>query len=292
MIKTKQSVTIVMSTLLVALCVGCGSTKLARNEVHAPNSNEENNVTIDSTRVDIVDWSNRTLGSSAQPEWLQTLVLYGNARQFKNMFGVSDDRVVKPSIFEGKSEVQALNLALAEFSWSLSAELCQSIEGYLVAGTGTKRQDQMNALRNYAIRVHADIVGAREETRFWQKYNTVDKKTNTTETKYVYYVIYSLDSRTWETIVKKYMTDLIGELVENKVDESFIAEVGACYSKIVSDADKKDREKAERELAYIRSKQAEEKNSQDESKKFESSEDAKVKASQSARELVYASYLK
>lgn len=270
----------------------------------SPNTNKANDVEVAvSTRMEIVDWANRAMGSPAQPDWLQSLTVFKNGSKFKSMAGISDERVVKYSSFTGKSEVQALNLAMAEFSWSLASELSSSLEGYLAAGTGTRNQHNMDALRNYAIRVKADIVGAREEARFWQKVNVIDKATGKTDTQYIYYIVYSMDSAVWEAVVRKYMTELIGELVENNVDQTFIAEVGACYSRLVADADKKDQQQAEKELAAARAAQAQAEAEAAKAnqataeaayaaKKLDAETEAKVQAAQQARELMYASFLK
>ena len=292
-----------VTVLALAALVSCGSTKV-EPAAQGPKSNSENNVVVAPvTKMEILDWSNRGLGSPAQPDWLQSLVIFKNGDAYKKMAGIDENRVLKTSSFTGKSEVQALNLALGEFAWSLAAELGTSLEGYLTVGTGTRNQHEMNALRNYAARVHADIVGAREETRFWQKLRTTDPETGKQEIVYNYHVVYSMDAQTWELIVKKYMTDLIGELVENNVDQTFIAEVGACYSRLVADADKKDKLQAEKELAAARAAQAQADaeaakanqaaaEAQYASKKLDAETEAKVDAAKKSRELMYQSFLK
>lgn len=300
--KFMKIISVATIVLAMGMIISCGSTKVENTQT--ANSNKDNNVSVvPNTKMEILDWCNRGLGSPAQPDWLQSLAIFKNGDAYKRMAGIDSSRVLKVSQFAGKSEVQALNLALGEFAWSLASELGMSIEGYLAAGTGTRNQHEMNALRNYAVRVHADIVGAREENRFWQKLRTTDEETGKQEVIYNYWVVYSMDAQTWELVVKKYMTDLIGELVENNVDQSFIAEVGACYSKIVADADKKDRQQAEKELAAARAAQAKAdaeaaKANQATaeaayaSKKLDAETEAKVDAAKKSRELMYASFLK
>ena len=274
----------------------------ASNEIKA-NSNKENGVVVNPTRVEILDWSYRAMGSPAQPEWLQPLVMYTNADAFKKVSGVDADRIVKYSHFTGKSETQALNLALGEMAYSLASELSMSILGKLEVGTGTKNQDEMNALRNYAVRVRADISGVREEYRFWQKSRTFDTVTNErSEPYYEYYVVYSLSKDAWDKFVRSYMANLVGDMIEGGVDESFVREVGALTSQLQEESDRKDRQQAEKELAaaraYIAQADAEAAKANQATaeaslaaKKLSAAEEEKVQAAQTARELMYASFL-
>ncbi len=296
--KFMKIISVAAVVLTIGMIMSCGSTKVAETTAPQISSNNENDVsaTPDNYMV-IADWANRSLGVPSQPQWLVNLAA-GNGALFKKTFALDDNRIAKLSTMRGKSEIQALNLAMGEFGWSLGYELGTKILGKLENGTGRYNQDQMNALRNYAMRVKATVVGAREEARFWQRLKNIDKKTKEEEQYYLYSIVYSLDKNSWEAVVKHYMTELIGDLAEAGIDQSFLKEVGALYSEIVNEEDKIDEQKAKRELAAAQAVQAKAESdaaiaqANVAAKKIEAEAQAKADAAASARQILYASFLK
>ena len=301
--KFMKTASVAAAVLALGMIISCGSTKVESAPASQSfNSNEQNDVIVDTTQMYILDWTARSLGQSAQPQWLLNLA-GGNGSMFKKTFGIEDNRIAKLSIMDGKSEIQALNLAMAEFGWSLGFELGYKIIGKLAAGTGTYNQDQMSALRNYAMRIKATVVGAREETRFWQKIKVVDKNTKEENQYYRYSIVYSLDKNNWEAVVKHYMTELIGDLAEQNIDQSFLKEVGALYSEIVNEEDKIDEQKARKEIAaaQVIMAQADAETAKANqataeaalaAKKLDADAQAKADATATARTALYARFLK
>ena len=296
--KFMKIASVLATVLALGMIVSCGSTKVTETTGSQINSNNENNVSVATDNVMVIsDWTNRSLGIPAQPQWLINISA-GNGELFKKTFGVDENRIVKVSMMRGKSEIQALNLAMGEFGWSLGFELGYKIIGKLAAGTGTYNQNQMNDLRNYAIRIKANVVGAREEARFWQRLKTIDNKTKKEEQYYQYNIVYSLDKNSWEAIVKHYMTELIGDLAEAGIDQSFLKEVGALYSEILNEEDKIDEQKAKRELAAAQAVQAKAESDAAiaqanlAAKKLDAEAQEKANSAAAARELMYQSFLK
>ena len=65
---------------------------------------------------------------------------------------------------------------------------------------------------------------------------------------YVYYTVYSMDKSTWDALVRKYLMDLMGtEGLETETQKK----IGALFTEMKEDADKKDAQKqAEEEALY------------------------------------------
>ena len=71
--------------------------------------------------------------------------------------------------------------------------------------------------------------------------------------KYIYYTIYSMDKATWDNICKKYLMDLMGtEGLETATQKK----IGALFSEMKEDADRKDEKKASEEKALYEAQMA------------------------------------
>lgn len=201
-------------------------------------------------KIIVADWTDRTLGEESAPKWLKNL-RKGNASTFKKQWDMSEDRVVKVSMATGSTEAQAQALSRAGFAYVQAAELGQKVIGRV--GQGLNDMGQLEAVYMAASETKADIAGMREETGFWQKVVTPKKgKTPQTE-KYVYYTVFSMDKTTWDNVCKKYLMDLMGtEGLETATQKK----IGALFSEMKEDADKKDEKKAAEEEALYRAQLA------------------------------------
>ena len=102
-----------------------------------------------------------------------------------------------------------------------------------------------------ASETKAEMAGLREEASFWQKVRTTTKDAKgkkVNEEKYIYYTVYSMDKTTWDNICKKYLMDIMGGA---DLTSETKKKVGALFSEMKEDADKKDAKKqAEEEALY------------------------------------------
>ena len=196
-------------------------------------------------KVVVVDWTDRALGEVQAPTWLKNM-RRGNSDTFKQQWGTDGTRVVKVSQATGNTEAEAQALSRAGFAYTQAAELSQKVIGRV--GQGLNDAGQLEALFVAASETKADMTGLREETGFFQKIRTTNAETGDKSEKYIYYTVYSMDKETWDNLCKKYLMDVMGDAdltTETK------KQVGALFSEMKEDADKKDAQKqAEEEAMY------------------------------------------
>ena len=196
-------------------------------------------------KVVVVDWTDRALGEVQAPTWLKNM-RRGNSDTFKEMWGTDATRVVKVSSATGNTEAEAQALSRAGFAYTQAAELSQKVIGRV--GQGLNDIGQLEAIYVAASETKAEMTGLREETGFYQKVRTTKAGTKEVSEEYVYYTVYSMDKSTWDALVRKYLMDLMGtEGLETETQKK----IGALFTEMKEDADKKDAQKqAEEEALY------------------------------------------
>ena len=241
----KKTITNVMvAGTLMALVLslsGCATTKVISDPVNKVEVGSDDEV----DKVVVVDWTDRTLGEIAAPTWLKNM-RRGNSDTFKELWGLDSNRVVKISMATGKTEATAQALSRAGFAYTQAAELNQKVIGRV--GQGLNDVGQLEALFVAASETKADMTGLREETGFYQKVRTTKAGTKDQSEKYIYYTVYSMDKSTWDALCRKYLMDVMGtEGLETETQKK----IGALFSEMKDDADKKDAKKqAEEEALY------------------------------------------
>lgn len=217
---------------------GCASTKSVDPTLKV-------NVDDDVDKVVVIDWTDRTLGEVAAPQWLKNM-RRGNSDTFKQQWGTDANRVVKVSMATGKTEATAQALSRAGFAYTQAAELSQKVIGRV--GQGLNDVGQLEAVYVAASETKADMTGLREETGFYQKVRTTKARTKEQSEQYIYYTVYSMDKGTWDNLCKKYLMDVMGGADLTTETQK---KVGALFSEMKADADKKDAAKqAEEEALY------------------------------------------
>ena len=223
-----------------ALLVSCASTKVEDKREKVPEAKESE---VD--KLVVVDWTDRSLGEISAPTWLKNM-RRGNSDTFKEQFKVDPNRIVKVSMATGKTEATAQALSRAGFAYTQAAELNQKVIGRV--GQGLNDVGQLEALYLAASETKADMTGLREETGFFQKIRTTNAETGAKTEQYVYYTVYSMDKTTWDALCKKYLMDMMGGA---NLDTETQKKIGALFTEMKEDADKKDAQKqAEEERAY------------------------------------------
>ena len=223
-----------------AVLVSCGSTKVEDKREKVPEAKVDE---ID--KVVVVDWTDRALGEASAPTWLKNM-RRGNSDTFKEQFKVDASRVVKVSMATGKTEATAQALSRAGFAYTQAAELNQKVIGRV--GQGLNDVGQLEALFVAASETKADMTGLREETGFYQKIRTTNAETGAKTEQFVYYTVYSMSKETWDALCKKYLMDMMGGA---NLETETQKKIGALFSEMKEDADKKDAQKqAEEEALY------------------------------------------
>lgn len=237
----KTSAKIMVAATLVAFALtSCGSTRVEdKREKVAEASADE----ID--KVVVVDWTDRALGEVSAPTWLKNM-RRGNSDTFKENWKVEPNRVVKVSMAIGKTEATAQALSRAGFAYTQAAELNQKVIGRV--GQGLNDVGQLEALYVSASETKADMTGLREETGFFQKIRTTNAETRQTSENFVYYTVYSMSKETWDALCKKYLMDIMGGADLTTETQK---KIGALFSEMKEDSDKKEAAKqAEEEALY------------------------------------------
>ena len=235
----KKVIFVCAAAALVLGMSGCTSTKVVQD----PSLNV--NVDDDVDKVVVIDWTDRTLGEVAAPQWLKNM-RRGNSDTFKQAWGTDANRVVKVSMATGKTEATAQALSRAGFAYTQAAELSQKVIGRV--GQGLNDVGQLEAVYVAASEKKADMTGLREETGFFQKVRTTKAGTKDQSEQYIYYTVFSMDKGTWDNLCTKYLMDVMGGADLTTETQK---KVGALFSEMKEDADKKDAAKqAEEEALY------------------------------------------
>lgn len=234
----KKVFVVCAAAALVLGMSGCASTKSVDPTLKV-------NVDDDVDKVVVIDWTDRTLGEVAAPQWLKNM-RRGNSDTFKQQWGTDANRVVKVSMATGKTEATAQALSRAGFAYTQAAELSQKVIGRV--GQGLNDVGQLEAVYVAASETKADMTGLREETGFFQKVRTTKAGTKEQSEQYIYYTVYSMDKGTWDNLCKKYLMDVMGGADLTTETQK---KVGALFSEMKEDSDKKDAAKqAEEEALY------------------------------------------
>ena len=231
----KSSIALFAAALALSL-ISCESTK---------QEDSRNKVVEEADKVVVVDWTDRALGEVSAPTWLKNM-RRGNSDTFKEQWKVDQSRVVKVSMATGKTEATAQALSRAGFAYTQAAELNQKVIGR--GGQGLNDVGQLEALYVAASETKADMTGLREETGFFQKVRTKNAETKQTSEQYVYYTVYSMSKDSWDALCKKYLMDIMGG---TDLTTETQKKIGALFSEMKADADKKQAAKqAEEEALY------------------------------------------
>lgn len=234
----KKVFVVCVAAALVLGMAGCASTKSVDPTLKI-------NVDDGVDKVVVIDWTDRTLGEVAAPQWLKNM-RRGNSDTFKQQWGTDANRVVKVSMATGKTEATAQALSRAGFAYTQAAELSQKVIGRV--GQGLNDVGQLEAVYVAASETKADVTGLREESGFFQKVRTTKAGTKEQSEQYIYYTVFSMDKGTWDNLCKKYLMDVMGGADLTTETQK---KVGALFSEMKADADKKDSAKqAEEEALY------------------------------------------
>lgn len=234
----KKVFVVCAAAALVLGMAGCASTKSVDPTLKI-------NVDDGVDKVVVIDWTDRTLGEVAAPQWLKNM-RRGNSDTFKQQWGTDANRVVKVSMATGKTEATAQALSRAGFVYTQAAELSQKVIGRV--GQGLNDVGQLEAVYVAASETKADMTGLREEAGFFQKVRTTKAGTKEQSEQYIYYTVFSMDKGTWDNLCKKYLMDVMGGADLTTETQK---KVGALFSEMKADADKKDSAKqAEEEALY------------------------------------------
>ena len=248
---------LIMAVMMVLSLASCGTTQAAKaydkavseekaTETKAAEKKADSFVEVGADKFVVIDWTDRALGEDFAPVWLKNM-RRGNSDTFKENWKVDANRVIKVSYAAGKTEAIAQALSRAGFAYTQAAELNQKVIGRV--GQGLNDLGQLEALYVAASETKAEMAGLREEHGFFQKVRTTNAETKEVTEQYVYYTVYSMDKATWDALCKKYLMDVMGGA---NLETETQKKVGALFTEMKADADKKDLQKAQEETALYK----------------------------------------
>lgn len=250
-----MKITKILTIAVIAITlVGCASSPKSESSsaknTGTANTKEETSIETIPVQVTIIDWADRTLGEASVPVWLKN-INKGNADTFKEQYNISNNRICKLAKANARTEATAQALSRAGFAYSMAAELNQKVIGRV--GQGLNDVGQLEALYIAASETKAEMAGLREEATFWQKVRTKDNEKGTTEDTIQFYTVYSMSEETWDALLKKYLIDIMGGADLTTETQK---KIGALYSEMKADADKKDAQKAAEEERFYNEQMA------------------------------------
>ncbi len=228
--------------MVVGMFVSCASSKVEQKA--DVNTNKQNNVSTEADNAVIADWQDRGMGMKAQPEWLRDM-LDGKKSAAKALREIDSDRIVKIARATSSTELRAQTIARTQFVYALAAELRQTVAAELGAGLDDRTGEAEAVWIAAAAINNIQISGAREESSHWVKMRTKNPETGKVQEEYTYYILYSMPKDAWEEYVRSYILSLLPKIEGEETRQK----IGALYSKIVADEDKKSAEQAANDRA-------------------------------------------
>lgn len=214
---------VVAAAAATILMAGCGTTgAVAANAAGSTTNNSssaESGMTVQGTKTYLRDWTGRTLGNPAIPEWLSQVFL-GNNSLYKETFKIADDDIVMVNTLTAADVRGAQIRADLQFARTVVKQLQQSIitNAGQQARSGALDKATADAVAEKTwTHAEADVSGIRAQTEWYHIVDEEDSLTGKTTRKCVLYQIYVVPQNTWAIITAKYLKGVIGDLAEDNL---------------------------------------------------------------------------
>jgi hypothetical protein len=252
----KQFFVICAALLFAVVLSSCGSAPSKPAEA-PPNpkaaESKEANIEVEPTKQVILDWANRSAGEDSRPSWLRSLVK-GNAGPFKEDFGISQDHVVRFTVFQNNNRNVAGTVADVQFAAQLANELKRDVLTEM--GASLNDAGEFEAVNNAATRTKLTIAGYQRASDFWQEVETKNLETGEEERSYIYYIVYDFAPQVWDQVVAKYLLDVVGQVPDTKAKQK----IGSMLNELKADTQSaKDREEEVSDREWLAEQQARQK---------------------------------
>jgi septum formation inhibitor MinC len=218
-------ITVFLAASIAAIVLaGCASEKPASvSEASAAESFESgtlgDHVTESAYKMVIRDWSDRGIGEIANPAWLLS-AQRGNFDAFKSAFGVDPTQVCRT----GTGINVNRNAALTQAEVLFAAQLAQELRTKVLTRAGVASDSEIDdgeyaTVRNAALEAKVTLAGFRKVTEFWQQ-QEVTGADGRKQVRYAVYIIYAFTADVWDTLVAKYLMDIVGQIPEKKTQQA------------------------------------------------------------------------
>ncbi len=221
----KKSIFGFTAILAAVVLSGCGSTSNVSSANTKANMSESG-MTIAANKTYLRDWTARSLGGEARPDWLAPAFL-GDFSAYKAKFGLGDEYVVKVSTATGADVRGAQMRTDINYARMVAKELQQSVNNYAAerSRTGAIDKATCDAIEEVTqAQSSAEITGHEKRTEFYHIVDEEDAATGKMTRKVVLYQVYVIPAQTWARTTATYLKKVLGDLPEEQtVDEKFVS---------------------------------------------------------------------
>lgn len=207
---------VIGAVAIAFVAAGCAST--GAQETREILKENESGVTVKADNSRIVDWSDRTMGESSTPSWMQML-LRKDYNGYMEEFGIENGIIRELKFLHGTKDLRGAQArANLEYGRSLALELNQSINVYLSESltSGNINQATRDAIgERTKQQASAQITGHQVHREFWQEIEEDDPRTGKTSRHFLLWRVYVINADAWAATTAKYIKEVIGDLPRN-----------------------------------------------------------------------------
>ena len=209
-------------------CATTSGTVAAADSAAVKKAQDDNNTTVQANKTYIRDWTARSLGGAAIPDWLATVFL-GDYREYKEHYKIENGYVVRHSTVTAADVRGAQLRADIDYARKIAKELHQSVKRFLASRTRSGAIDK--ATRDAVDEVlqaqsSVEISGHEMRTEFYHIVDEEDALTGKMTRKCVLYQVYVIPEEAWARTTAAYLRNVIDAFPEElSRDEKFVADL-------------------------------------------------------------------
>ncbi|UTC88375.1 hypothetical protein [Treponema denticola] len=212
----KRNIIIISTAAILMIFTGCVSLPEKENKTSAKQYNESG-VKVEANKTYVRDWSGRSLGTEARPEWLMEAFQnnYGKARA---KFGISDNDIVKVSMVSANDVRGAQMYADMNYARLVATELQRSI---CVTAAEKARNGDISEKTRQAIeevttsQSQVEISGHEKKAEFYHIVDEEDALSGKITRKCIIYQVYAIPEKTWARTSAFYLRKVLGDIPED-----------------------------------------------------------------------------
>ena len=211
---------------ILVLFISCASksgvTKNVETEGQAKKAMDDNDVSVNAQKIEIIDWQDRGIGAKVNPLWLKKLVK-GNPNLFLEEYDLAD-QYTNHKWFSYGVQNQSLDvaesIARSEILNAVAEEMAVTINSMM----GTDLSDgQKSAIKKIWSEVeNVQLSGVGFRTSYWQLQVTTDSQENK-QRLYNYYAFYSCSTQKYNELLNNYLAEILQNKNADDITKKAIA---------------------------------------------------------------------
>ena len=210
-----------------AALTGCATTK-DTGDAAVKKARDESNTTVQANKTYIRDWTARSLGGVAIPDWLGPAFL-GDYSKYKDEFKLGDEYVVRVSTVSAADVRGAQLRADIGYARQIAKELQQSATNFVADRTRSGAIDKATSEAAEEVlqaQSSVETTGHEKRTEFWQMVDEEDALTGKMTRKCLMYQVYVIPPTTWARTTATYLKKVLADFPEElSRDEQFVSDL-------------------------------------------------------------------